>query len=595
LISIDSTHPISRDEEQVFENALRGLKHFQWYFADVLYRDARIMIGRSYYDGYPFTVFRSKEHITLIEGAVYNKSNKKVKEELDEISLDELSITELSDKIKGFLNSTHGEFLVMKYDKETGKCLIFNDALGRLPFYYCSSTTHFSNRIALSREVKFNIQFLDRTDLDTMAVAEYLIFGYPLGERTLLGDVKRLPPASMLIIGTQNNVLFLKNLLSWNMDLINDNDDRQGETRKLVDLFLSSLKDIARTFPEEYMHIMSLSGGLDSRATLAGLVKVGADPIAYSFLSGENAIARKVAQALKVRYKIISSSFKITNEEYVKLTDGLLDIGLRPRISYLYGVRQNMRKKALLYTGDGGDKTMGPLGLELDAPSLEKLIEYIIKTNHVYDLNETASILNIHKDTLRTHLKEHVMAYPEKTLEGKFMHFMIFERGLKWLFVGEDRNRFFVWSITPFYSIDFFNASMKRSQRLKKHYILYKSFLVALNPVLPRVRYYDRLIPLSIPSWLLKLYLTIFEWLKKHFYQPGRANPIDFLGGRSTQEDPDEIRKSILQSLAQRNAFNFLGSSQVFEIIKKEKNPVKLNTLATLVLYSNLVSPPRCA
>lgn len=62
------------------------------------------------------------------------------------------------------------------------------------------------------------------------------------------------------------------------------------------------------------------------------------------------------------------------------------------------------------------------------------------------------------------------------------MHFLIYERGFKWLFEGEDRNRFYFWSVTPFYSIPFFNYAMNCSDNNKSHYALYREFLLKLSP-----------------------------------------------------------------------------------------------------------------
>jgi asparagine synthase (glutamine-hydrolysing) len=550
-------------------------------------------MGRSHYNGYPFAVFQSEKEVTVIEGAIYDKSDSRVKKELREISLSELSLNQLLDKIKEFVLSTHGEFLAVKYDKQRGRCLIFNDALGRLPFYYCSFPRRSSTIIIMSREVKFIIPFLEKPDFDITALAEYLLFGYPLGDRTLWKDIKRLPPATMLVINTQNKDFLSKRVLSWNLDPKSESNETisslHEETGKLVNLFLSSLKDIAQKFSKDYAHIVSLSGGLDSRATLAGLREIGVNPAAFSYPSGENLIAKKIAQKLMVDYHIILPSFKILNEDYVKLTDGLLSIGLRPRISYFYGLREKIGNKAILYTGDGGDKTLSPLGFKFNISNVQELLSYIIETDHVFDLDDISSMLNLHKENFREHLKNYLITYPEKTMEGKFAHFKVFERGFKWLFVGEDRNRFFLWSTSPFYSVRFFRASMKRSQRVKEHYMLYKNFLLSLNPVMSRIQYYDRLIPLSIPNVLLKLYLTAFEWLKTHFYELGTANPINLLIGEPPQEMSDETKKLILQLLGQKDIFNFLNSSRVGETIIKEKNQTRLNILATLILHASLV------
>ena len=593
LISMDN---IRHDEKREFMNTLGKMKHFQWYLTDVLCNDASMIIGRSYYDGYPFAAFQSKKGVTLIEGAIYNKSDRKVKSELDKISLAESSQTQLSNKVKKFVLTTHGEFIVVKYNRDMQKCLIFNDALGRLPFYYCSSDNQLSDTIVFSREMKFIVPFLLNTDFDIFALAEYLLFGYPLGDRTLLKFIKRLPPATVLMIDTMDNEFRLKKVLSWNLEPESQNANQLKEqARKLVKLFLTSSMNIAQTFSKDCANIVGLSGGLDSRATLAGLVRIGANPVAYSYLSGENRIAKKIAQKLKVRHQVISSSFKMTNEDFVNLTDGLIGIRMLHLMSYLYGVREKVKKKGILYTGDGGWQLKCHWSSRLNISNMEGLVRHILETENIFEIDEVSSMLNLRKSALKEHLKKHIVAYPEKTMEGKLAHFLMFERSFKWYFPGEDKNRFFLWSTTPFYSIDLFRASMNIPQRSKEHFILYKNFFDSLNPSLARIQYYDKLVPLSLPSWLLKPYLSVFERLQRLLHEPGTISPIDLLFGKRAQERTDETRKLILQFSGQESGLDFLELSQVSEIIKKTANPAKLGLLATLAVYAGLAKSSRDA
>lgn len=591
--AIDNSHKISKDQERVFLNTLKGMSHFRWYSIDVLYKDSNTILGRSHYIGYPFTVFENEKWITVIEGCVYNRLDRAVKEELTEFSLSNSTPTELAEQIKGFVSKTEGEFLVVKYDKQEGSCLVFNDAFGRLPLYYFCPNSD-STLFVMSREVKFIMPFLVDLDVDKTALADYLLFGYSLGDRTLWKDIRRLPPATMILTNVEKKGVVLKETLSWNLDPRSceskNSNSLHEKTSRLVDLFIGSLKGIADRFSEEYTHVVSLSGGLDSRTTLAGLRQIGISPIACSYPSGEIRIARKTARALKVNHHTVSSSCEISDEDYVELTDGLLDIGLRPLFSYLYGIKEKVGNKAILYTGDGGDKTLSPLHFRSSISNLRELLSYIIETDHIFNLDEISSMLNVHENDLREHLENHLMSYPEETMEGKFLHFKVFERGFKWLFVGEDRNRFFLWSTTPFYSLRFFATSIKESQRMKEHYMLYKDFLLNLNPVLTRIQYYNRLIPLSTPNWLLKLYLIAFEWLKRHLYVQGASNPINFLMGEPTQQILDKTRKKILRLLSQKDVFDFLDSSRVSRQILSEKNQMKLNVLATFILHASLTT-----
>jgi len=229
---------------------------------------------------------------------------------------------------------------------------------------------------------------------------------------------------------------------------------------------------------------------------------------------------------------------------------------------------------------------------------MEELIHYIIEKGHGmhachFDIEEVSNILNIQKDVLKEHLKQHIMAYPEKTMEGKIDHFRVFERFFRRSFIGEDKNRFFLWSTTPFYSIDLFRASINVPQRSKEHFILYRNFFERLNPALARIPYYDKLVPLSLPCWLLKTYLSVFELLQRLLHEPGTASPFDLLFGKRTQDGTDKIKNLILKLAGKEGGFNFLEYPRVVETIEKTTNPAKLERLATLVVYANLVKSSR--
>jgi hypothetical protein len=211
-----------------------------------------------------------------------------------------------------------------------------------------------------------------------------------------------------------------------------------------------------------------------------------------------------------------------------------------------------------------------------------------METDQIFGLTEICSILSLDKDAFTKHLENHLMLYPEKTMEGKFAHFRIFERGFKWLYVGEDRNRLFMWSTTPFYDLSFFGASMEESQCGKDYYRLYKEFLLVLNPALPRIQYYDRLVPLSVPSTLLRLFLFAFDWLKAHFYKRGTVNLFDLFLGQRVNQMPNEAKDLLLHILSEKTP-DFFAPLATIRVIAEERNQSKLNVLATLILYSNLV------
>jgi hypothetical protein len=50
------------------------------------------------------------------------------------------------------------------------------------------------------------------------------------------------------------------------------------------------------------------------------------------------------------------------------------------------------------------------------------------------------------------------------------------------LFESEDRNRAYLWSVSPFYSVPFFDHAMGCSNRVKSYARLQKKFLLTISP-----------------------------------------------------------------------------------------------------------------
>lgn len=589
LVSV-SENDIDHDaDRQTFVDSLSKTKHFEWYQSSVVCNNSTTIVGKSTYNSYPFSVFEDERNITFIDGIIYNKSSEKVKEELKSIfSLPDLA--SLKENIKDFILSTHGEFVVANFDKQLKQFMIFNDVLGRLPFYYSSFGSEDSVRFVASRELNFVIPFLKKRDVEQIAVAEYLLFGYILGDKTILNQVKRLLPCSLLVIDAEKKSLLLEQTYTWNLDPKEEIDTSVHVTAAdLAHLFNESLKEIVSAFSKNFTHIISLSAGLDSRATLGGFVASGLDSIACSFPSGEDQLSKELSTKLNVGHHFISSPSEINFEEYLKVF-GFVNLGLRSRVTFLFGLREKIGENTVLYTGDGGDKVLAPLNSK--SSNIEELLDHLLKSEHIYKLTQVSSLLNISVEELQNHLKKHLSNYPEQTMNGKFAHFKVFERGFKWLFRGEDRSRFFMWSTTPFYWFPFFKMAMDVPQKQKANYILYKYFLSTLDPQLNKVRYYNRLVSLSLPDWVLRMYLSVFDWLKSNFYEIGKTSPVDFLSGNKNKPHDEETLnvKNFTIDYLNHDSFSFIEMPSINKLVKEETNDLKLSNVATLAAYLKFLS-----
>ena len=167
------------------------------------------------------------------------------------------------------MGKTDGDFVALLYHKETRDIVIVNDIFGRLPLY-CYQTT---DKLIVSRELRFIAHVMDRKRFDRMAVAQQLLIGYPLGKRTLLENIDRLPPATCIRISTARSRIHIAQVCRFSCESKSDGHASVKENaRELTALFSRSCA--ARAVPIA-QNVISLSGGFDSRAIAACFHKLG--------------------------------------------------------------------------------------------------------------------------------------------------------------------------------------------------------------------------------------------------------------------------------------------------------------------------------
>ena len=149
-------------------------------------------------------------------------------------------------KIADWLLDTDGDFVLYALNKSNNDFFIMNDLLGRLPLYY---TFRNDSELILSREIQlmsFLIQNYDEdgNKFDKMGIAQFLLFSHTLGTRTLLKNVTRLEPSSLLIVSNGNSTIKLHNLHVFNFENKKYADQSiKKNVKELVPLFLEACRN----------------------------------------------------------------------------------------------------------------------------------------------------------------------------------------------------------------------------------------------------------------------------------------------------------------------------------------------------------------
>jgi len=482
-----------------FAGSLEPLVHTDRYETNVVLESASRSVGTTAYPEYPIRIVENDEYWVCLEGRIYDRDDETLERELLEVGAHVLAADGDDEFLTEWLLETDGEFLLVAADKETDRLGLLNDPLARLPTYYF----HDGETFLFSRELRYLINEAPIEGFDPMCVAQCLLFGYSLGDRTLIDGANRLRPGTKLTIDPERGAVTETTLHRFDFgEPAYADRSRSRNAAELVDRFERACRQRSGDGTRD---VISLSGGLDSRSVLAGYHAEGIPTTAATMASDEFVppsdveLARELAEAFDIdwqRYDVgppngsdLDRIIKTKNGQIGLLTSFILDFFRQLREEYDAGLTY--------VTGDGGDKVLPDLTPATSIDDESALVDYVIAENCVLSLEEVAQITGLSVDAIRRSVRDRLRLYPETDPASKYVHFLVYERGVNFLFEGEDRNRFFFWSTTPFYSIDFFRYAMNCPPEQKTRYNLYRSFLTELAPAAAALTHPDYGVPVA--------------------------------------------------------------------------------------------------
>jgi len=463
-----------------------------------------------------------------------------------------------------------GEYIKMEVDTESGEISIETDPLGRLPLYLYQKKDNF----ALFREVKALYPFFELT-IDPVGMYEYLLFGYPLWRSTLFKEVKRVFPDFRI------NLNFRTGEFRWSDK--NPIFETKGNGCSIEELSELLLASTARRSGEQ--NYLFLSGGMDSRLVGAALSREGVNftPIFFVLRDGTYSEEREIARQLSRLFKKDLIEFEIqSNGNYIKTLARMKD-GLNSAGAFMLHLFELLHpQKGVFFTGDGGDKVLPDLRPPRKLASVSGLIQYILEENALINPSRLKSFLKFQVD-IREILRDLLENYQERDLRDKYTHFLMMERTYRWLFEGEDRNRYFLWSTSPFYAYPFFTKVMALPQKEKRHYRLFGEILKKIYPeVLPvpyskighdilsfraRLYFLGREVVLSLPYFLKRP-------IKSRMKKTPIFNPLYYL----SQKEMEGLLKN-------RLAKEFIDRDRLKETIERGKVSKAFGETLLFLLY----------
>ena len=479
-------HIVSNTErlsQEVLTKNLEVLLHYDNYYHETLGQGQNLWIGFTGYPGYPFETLKRGDLLVVMDGKIYGHSLRDLEEELTGIASKwKEAGRDLSLTVKAFAEKYDGDYLIFLADLKRGNGLFFNDPLGRLSVYLTQK-----RGIVISREIGFILRLLKNwLEPDPQGIASYLMFSFPLGERTLYRGIRKVRGGVILRLEEGN--IFEENYWKWDLGEKQEIQSVRKAAEDLRDIFLDAIKKRIMSFPDDRV-ILSLSGGLDSRAIALAFKTLSVQYHPVTFLDHEGIYGKDVKIAKEVSKKLGNPTtlielgpLKIEDiEKLIELKGGLNYIRMSSRIHFLREIKNRFGDRISFYTGDEGDIILPYIQMSSRVKSIEDLVHWLIVRHRVFKEGEVHRITGIDPADIAEEIGNMLAEYPEDSLYHKFLHFLIFERRFKWGFEGEDRNRFFFWSLAPFYSLEFFTYAMSLEEKIKKYHRLYREFLALLD------------------------------------------------------------------------------------------------------------------
>lgn len=501
-----------KEKESIILESLDSMIHFNQYKKKILLSEKSYFLGATTYDEYPITSFENDEYLIYLEGKLYGKDFSLTNMHLNRLAEHIFqSHIKSEEQIAEWLLTTDGDFIIFILNKKTKEIGIINDALGLLPLYYYKT----EKKLLVSRELRFIRNLISSIKFDRMAIAQYLLFCHTLGKRTLLENVYRLEAGTLVKINFINFKIEICNVHRFNFEKKKYSERTIEENASgLVAKFNNACKNRANSF-NGYENVLSLSGGLDSRAVGACLQKNNIRFCGATFLDFEkkSAIDAGIAEQLAKTFKIEWKLFKLAppkGSDYLKLLRikyGMNYLAMSYILPFFEKIKVAYGSRIIYYTGDLGLPTMRNNCPSKKLKNLDELVDYILHKNTSFALYDVANIVGLDKDEIIEELKELLLSYPENSLSQKHVHFKIFERAFNWGLEGVDRNRYYFWSATPLLSTQVFHYSMNCPDEQKAPHKIYKRFLLKLSPRAASITNADDNLPITSKRFLIKNFI----------------------------------------------------------------------------------------
>ncbi len=205
--------------------------------------------------------------VIVLNGEIYNY--KELRHELEikghkfYTNTDTENIVHLYEELgKDFVKKLNGIFALAIWDKKNSKLLLCRDRIGVKPLFYSILN---NNAVIFASEIKAILKHpLIKKNIDICSLDDFFSLGYITGGKTIIKDIKSLPPGALLSIDRNSVEMYQY----WDIYYKNEPDARD-EDYYIKNLLFYLDKAVKTQLVSDVPVGIFLSGGLDSSCVLS--------------------------------------------------------------------------------------------------------------------------------------------------------------------------------------------------------------------------------------------------------------------------------------------------------------------------------------
>jgi asparagine synthase (glutamine-hydrolysing) len=253
-----------------------------------------------------------------------------------------------------------GTFAAVHYDPTAKKIWLVSDKVGVRPLYYWvgQEVVIFASALRILEQVR-----AIPLKMDLRGTTEIAVFKFPLAERTGYAGITRIGSGQVVELSADG----IKKTHYWRWDRLPPPEGNLSQVAKLVHhRFLVALR---RRIRGQRIAIAFLSGGLDSRSIVAGLVDLGTHVHALNFAgegTQDRVFAERIARALGTEYHQFNADppamYKFRGRAYNEHLVSTL-LSSHPELKSL---------PRIIWSGDGGSCGVGHVYLNQEIVQLAR-------------------------------------------------------------------------------------------------------------------------------------------------------------------------------------------------------------------------------